>query len=246
MSLTAVAVTAALGSGVLSFLAPCTLPLVPAYVGVLSGAAAGVPVEDQPSRLLRSSLTYVLGFTTVFVLLGTAAASVGSSIRESGGPVQRIGGGLVLVLGLLLLVESRVGWLSRIAPSGDGGRSRWIRSASPFAPLALGVISATAFTPCVGPFLGATLALAATAGGALSGAVLLGVYSLGLGVPFVVVTLLIGGSPSLGQRLNRWSRRLSLIGAVVLVILGLALLTGSYSTVTGWLVRISPSDSLVG
>ena len=244
MSLTVVAVTASLGSGVLSFLAPCTLPLLPAYVGVLSGAAIGVEPQDQPARLLRSSLSYVAGFTTVFVALGTAAASVGNAIREAGGPVQRVGGALVIVLGVLLLLESRLGWFARIAPQGDHGRTRLARSSSPWAPLALGVISATAFTPCVGPFLGATLALASTAGGAWNGAVLLGVYSAGLGIPFVIASLLIGGSPALAQRLSRWGARLATVGAVVLIALGLALVSGKYSVITGWLARISPSANV--
>lgn len=239
-----VAEVAALGSGVVSFLAPCTLPLLPAYVGVLSGAAAGVPPEEQPGRLLRSSLVYVAGFTSVFVLLGTVAGSVGGAVRTSGGPVQRIGGGVVALLGLLLLLESRKGYLSRLAPGGDRGRMRWATSGKPWAPAALGVISATAFTPCVGPFLGATLALAATNGGAGRGALLLLLYSIGLGVPFVVASLLIGGSPGLAARLTRWGRPLGTVGAVALIVLGAALLTGKYSVITGWLARISPSGSV--
>lgn len=246
MSLSAVAVVAALGSGVLSFLAPCTIPLLPAYVGVLSGATLGVPEDEQPGRLLRSALSYVAGFTAVFVILGTAAASVGNAIRDAGGPVQRIGGGVVVLLGVALLFESRLGLLARLAPSGDHGRSRLARSTSPFAPVLLGVVSATAFTPCVGPFLSATLVLASQAGGAVSGAILLAVYSAGLGVPFVVASLLIGGSPSLAARLTRWSRTLGTVGAVILIALGVALLSGKYSVLTGWLARISPSSSVGG
>ena len=233
------AMVIAFGAGVVSFLAPCTVPLLPAYVGVLSGAGAGVPPEKQPRRLLVGSLLYVAGFTAVFVSLGLVAGSVGSVVRRSGGPVQRAGGAVVLLLALAVLLESRLGLLSRVAP-GDRGRSRLARSTSAGMPLLLGVVSGTAFTPCVGPFLGGVLTLAAREGGALTGGALLGVYSLGLGVPFVVVALALSASPGLAGRLTRAGRRASLVGAVLLAALGLAMIAGEYGRVAGWFARVLP------
>ena len=238
------ALVVALGSGVVSFLAPCTIPLLPAYVGVLSGSAAGVAVEKQAARLVRGSVLYVLGFGSVFVSLGALAGGAGSTIRHAGGPVQRAGGVLVLVLAVLLLLESRMGLLSRLTLSADGAKARLARSPSWAAPLLLGVVFGTAFTPCVGPFLGSVLAFAATSGGAGTGALLLAAYALGLGIPFVVAGLALAASPGLALRLNRASRTVSLIGAVVLLALGLALVTGKYGEVAGEFARLLPSTAV--
>jgi cytochrome c-type biogenesis protein len=238
------AMLVALGSGVVSFLAPCTVPLLPAYVGVLSGSAAGVPADRQAGRLVRGSVLYVLGFSAVFVTLGAVAGGAGSAVREAGGPVQRAGGVLVLLMAFALLAESRLGLLSRLAVSAGGARARLARSPSWAAPLLLGVVFGTAFTPCVGPFLGSVLAFAATSGGAGTGALLLSAYALGLGVPFVVAGLALAASPGLAARLSRASRAVSLVGAVVLLALGTALVTGTYSEVAGAFARLLPSTAV--
>jgi cytochrome c-type biogenesis protein len=229
------ALMVALGSGVVSFLAPCTIPLLPAYVGVLSGATGS---------FVRGSLLYVIGFSTVFVTLGALAGGAGSQIRQAGGPVQRAGGVLVLLMAALLLLESRLGLLSRVSMSADGTKARLARSSSWAAPLLLGVVFGTAFTPCVGPFLGTVLAFAATSGGAGTGALLLAAYALGLGIPFVLAGLALAASPGLTQRLNRASRWVSLVGAFVLVVLGLALVSGQYGSVAGQFARLLPSTAV--
>ena len=227
----AVSAVLALGTGVVSFLAPCTVPLLPAYVGVLSGGA------HDTGRLVRGSVLYVAGFATVFVSLGLVAGTVGHEIRRSGGPVQRVGGALVLLLALLLLSDHWTHWLSRVDVSA-GSRIARVAHGAPFL---LGVVFATAFTPCVGPFLGAVLVLAASHGGALPGAVLLACYAAGLGLPFVVAALAIAAVPRAGLWLNRISRPVSIVGGVALAALGLTLLLGQYGVIAGWLARISPA-----
>jgi cytochrome c-type biogenesis protein len=227
----AVSAVLALGTGVVSFLAPCTVPLLPAYVGVLSGGA------HDTARLVRGSVQYVAGFATVFVALGLAAGSVGHEIRRAGGPVQRIGGALVLGLAVLLLTDPWTRWLSRV----DAGSGARLARAAGGAPFLLGVVFATAFTPCVGPFLGAVLALAASHGGALPGAVLLAAYAAGLGLPFVVAALWIAAVPAAGRWLVRVARPVSLVGGLALAALGLTLLLGEYGVIAGWLARISPT-----
>ena len=229
------ALVVALGSGVVSFLAPCTIPLLPAYVGVLSGSSGS---------FVRGSLLYVTGFAAVFVTLGALAGGAGSAVREAGGPVQRAGGVLVLVMAVLLLFESRLGLLSRLALSADGTKARLAQSSSWAAPLLLGLVFGTAFTPCVGPFLGSVLAFAATSGGAGTGALLLTAYALGLGIPFVLAGLALAASPGLTQRLNRASRCVSLVGGLVLVALGLALVTGRYGDVAGKFAQLLPSTAV--
>lgn len=228
------AIIVALGSGVVSFLAPCTIPLLPAYVGVLSGSSGS---------FVRGSLLYVTGFSAVFVTLGALVGGAGSQIRQAGGPVQRGGGVLVLVMAALLLLESRLGLLSRLSVSADGTRARLARSSSWAAPLVLGVVFGTAFTPCVGPFLGTVLAFAATSGGAGTGALLLAAYALGLGIPFILAGLALAASPGLTQRLNRASRWVSLGGALILLVLGIALVSGQYASVAGDFARLLPSTA---
>lgn len=238
------ALLVALGSGVVSFLAPCTIPLLPAYVGVLSGSSSGVPPEQQAGRLVRGSILYVLGFSAVFVTLGAVAGGAGSAVRQAGGPIQRAGGVLVLLMAAALLLESRLGLLSRLSLQAAGTQARLARSQSWAAPLLLGLVFGTAFTPCVGPFLGSVLAFAATSGGAGTGALLLSAYALGLGIPFVLAGLALAASPGLSARLNRASRWVSLAGAVVLIALGVALVTGTYGDLAGAFARVLPSTAV--
>ncbi|HVE98410.1 MAG TPA: cytochrome c biogenesis protein CcdA [Mycobacteriales bacterium] len=233
------AMVVAFGAGVVSFLAPCTVPLLPAYVGVLSGSAADAPPATRSRRLVTGALLYVAGFSAVFVALGLAAGTVGAAVRRAGGPVQRLGGIVVIVLALLLVAESRLGLLSRLR-TGDGGRSTLARSPSRWAPLGLGLVAGTAFTPCVGPFLGGVLALAAREGGALTGGALLGVYSLGLGAPFVLAVLVLASYPRAVVALSRVARPVALVGAALLLLLGIAMVTGHYLRVAGWFVRVLP------
>ena len=231
------AVAVAFGNGVLSFAAPCTVPLLPAYLGVLSGASAGVPPERRAGRLVTASLLYVAGFSLVFVALGVLAGSAGRTIRVSGGPAQRIGGVLVLVVAALLLAEARTGWLARAA-AGDRGRRRLARSSSLWAPLALGVVFGTAFTPCVGPLLASALALAANTADSARGGVLLLAYALGIGVPFVLAAMGVASSERFARRLARASGVLSYLAAGLLALLGLLLLMGRYDALSGWLAQI--------
>jgi cytochrome c-type biogenesis protein len=233
----------AFGAGVISFLAPCTVPLLPAYVGVLSGAGRGVAEEEQRRRLFTGSLLYVVGFSTVFVALGLAVGSAGRAVREPGGAVQRIGGVVVLLFAVLLLTDGRNGLLARLTTGGSwvgSARARLAASGSRFAPLLLGMVFATAFTPCVGPFLGAVLTLGALEGASLRSGALLGAYSLGLGVPFVFAALSVASSPRLARTLNRFARPMSLVGGGLLVVLGLLLVSGKYGVLAGWLIETLP------
>lgn len=174
------------------------------------------------------------------VTLGALAGGADSAVREAGGPVQRAGGVLVLLMAVLLLLGSRLGLLSRLALSADGTKVSLAQSGSWAAPLLLGLVFGTAFTPCVGPFLGSVLAFAATSWGAGTGALLLTAYALGLGIRFVLAGLVLAASPGLSLRLNRASRWVSLVGASVLVVLGLALVSGRYGDVAGALASCRP------
>jgi cytochrome c-type biogenesis protein len=203
------AVVVAFGFGVVSFLAPCTVPLLPAYVAVLS---------TGERRLVPAALLYVLGFTVVFVALGLAAGGLGRAVRASGSGAQRVGGVVVVAFGLLLLLDARLGLLSRLP-------ARRLVATTPFA---LGLVAGTAFTPCAGPFLGAVLTVSALQGATLRGGVLLAAYALGLGVPFVAAAYAVSASPRLTRGLTRASRVVSVVGGVLLLALGGLLVSGAY------------------
>lgn len=199
------AVVVAFGFGVLSFLAPCTVPLLPAYVGVLTSGGR---------RLVPSALLYVAGFSAVFVTLGLAAGGLGRAVRAEGSTAQRVGGVIVMAFGVLLLT----GVAARLPVRRVGGG----------APFVLGLVAGTAFTPCVGPFLGALLTVSAVEGASVRGGVLLAAYSLGLGVPFVAAAYAVSVSPGLARRLTRASRVTTVVGGVLMVALGLLLVSGAY------------------
>lgn len=221
------------GAGVASFLAPCLVPLLPAYLGLIAGEA--VEARD-PARAVPATLLFVLGFAAVFSGLGAAAGLLGSAFTEVQDGVQRVGGVVVAVFGLVLLGVLR----------GPFGRERRLftsatRLTGPLRPIVVGVAFGAAWSPCVGPLLGAALTVAATSGDAGRGAVLLFAYALGIGVPFVVASLGLASSPRLAQWLRRVGPRVERLAGGLLVVLGVLLATGAYRHLTSYLARFAPS-----
>lgn len=225
----------AFAAGALSFFAPCVVPLLPAYVGYLSGAALSEARTDLAGvqlRIVRGGILYVLGFGLVFVLLGVAAGFAGNGLRAQEVWVQRLGGVLVILMGLTLV---------GLVPAGIGQRtfnplrvSILGRSPSAAAFL-LGLVFGTAWTPCVGPVLATILVLAANTHHALEGGVLLSAYTLGLGLPFVLAALLVAGFPSVLRPLQRGSAAISRAAGVLMIGLGLLLVLGLYTRLAGYL-----------
>jgi cytochrome c-type biogenesis protein len=267
-----VTVLLALGAGLLSFLSPCVLPLVPAYIGQLTvvtvTAAAAVPGGSRPSRwlALRHALAYVLGFSLVFTLLGVSAAFVGGLLLDALPALRTVGGGLLILLGLNLAgilpipaleqtwrpldagaAASRpdVVGSTALAPVDAGagpdlGRRLGGRIVSGrggvLASFGLGVVFAVGWTPCVGPVLGAILAVAAETGTAVQGGLLLLAYCLGLGVPFLALGVLFDRAPGIVRPLVRHGRAVSFIGGMLVVAVGIALVFDWLS----WLSRLVP------
>jgi cytochrome c-type biogenesis protein len=206
------------GAGVASFLAPCVLPLVPVYLTVLLDGGSG---DRRGWAFGRATAGFVGGFSLVFALLGALAGSavVAPDLVRHG--VARVGGALLLGLGALLLIgRMPAAWqrtwrllpvLPRVGPV--------------LRPALLGVAFGAAWTPCVGPLLGAALLLATQAGGALAGAGLLAAYAAGIGVPFVVAALALDSRPGLLVRLRAAGPVLGRVNAVLLVLLGALLVT---------------------
>jgi cytochrome c-type biogenesis protein len=220
------------GAGVASFLAPCLVPLLPAYLGIIAGEA--VEARD-PARAVPATLLFVLGFALVFAGLGATAGLLGSALTDVQNGVQRLGGVVVAVMGLALLGVIR-------GPLAREKRliARLPRITGPLRPLVVGVAFGAAWSPCVGPLLGAALTVAARSGQAGRGAVLLFAYALGIGVPFLLAALGLASSPKLAERLRRIGPPVERLAGGLLVVLGVLLATGAYGHLTSYLARFTP------
>jgi cytochrome c-type biogenesis protein len=231
------AAIALFGAGIASFLAPCVVPLVPAYLGIVVGES----IEDaDAAKAVPATVVFVLGFATVFATLGVLAGWLGSSLDDVQVWIERIGGVLVLVFGLALLGVlkgplSRERRLIERLPQG-GGRAR---------PFIVGVAFGAAWSPCVGPLLGAALVVAADSADPVRGAILLGAYAMGIGVPFIVASLVLASWPGLTGWLNKVSGPLEKVAGGLLVALGLLLVTGLYAELTSYLARFTPTVTAI-
>jgi cytochrome c-type biogenesis protein len=222
------------GAGVASFLAPCVVPLVPAYLGLVVGEAGDT---GDTAKVVPATLVFVLGFALVYASLGVLAGGIGSSLDGVQTWVERIGGVLIIVMGLSLLGVLR----SRALAMAEWRPVQRLPKAGPLRPLVLGIGFGAAWSPCVGPLLGAAITVAATRGDPVRGGLLLGAYSLGIGVPFVLASLGLASSPGLAARLRRVAPTVERVGGTLLVALGLLLATGLYSHLTSYLARFTPA-----
>jgi cytochrome c-type biogenesis protein len=234
---------AAFAAGVVSFLSPCVLPLVPGYVSFIAGTAAreqGAAVSTRWTPPLLA-LAFVLGFSTVFTALGATASAVGSLLLQYRREASVLGGGMIVLFGLLMLwIPAGFGWLQRDVrwhPAWPGGR--------PVLAFGLGLAFGFGWTPCIGPVLGAILTLAAVSGG-FDGVGLLAIYSTGLGIPFVLAAAFTGQMLRHQQTLRRMSRPLQVIGGIVLVAMGAAMISGHLTDLSFWLLRMFPSLGRIG
>jgi cytochrome c-type biogenesis protein len=235
-----VSIFAALLAGGLSFLSPCVLPLVPPYLCYITGASLddlthkGEGQASQGSALL-AALLFVLGFTTVFVLLGATASVAGELLRTHIDLLAKIAGVAIIIMGLHFLGLFRVALLNRELRYHGGGRATGLIGA-----YAIGLAFAFGWTPCIGPVLAVILSLAASEQSVAKGAGLLAVYSLGLGVPFLLSAAAVGTFLGFFQKFRKHMLLVEKAMGALLVVTGLMFLTGALQEISYWLLETFP------
>jgi len=228
----------ALAAGVISFLSPCVLPIVPpylAYMGGISMAQMAAGGAAARRRMVPPALSFVLGLSTIFLLLGFTASAFGMFFLRHQEVFVQVAGAVVIVFGLHFLGVFRIPLLDREARFDAGDRG-----GSALGAYVLGLAFAFGWTPCIGPQLGAILTLAASEGSVGRGTALLGVYALGLGLPFLAAAVFVDRSAPLLARLKRHMRLIERAAGVLLLVVGVALVTGAFTDFSFWLLEAVP------
>ncbi len=223
--------------GLLTFFAPCTLPLIPAFIGFIGGQSA-VTSKNKLSyqwSVFLSAALFVLGFTVVFIFFGLIAGQLGALLVLHKKLVAQVGGGIIILLGLGML---RVIPLPRMPFLSHLRLPALIAPGSKRGGFLLGLLFGLGWSPCLGPVLGTILVLAGTTGSALSGASLLFVYALGLGIPFLILAVLYGSALTYVTALQAYLPLFSRIGAVLIIIIGTLLLVGQFGLINNLLFDV--------
>lgn len=214
-------------AGILTFLAPCTLPLVPGYLGFVSGVSAQDlqdPLKSKSARrkIFLNGLLFVIGFSLIFILLGSLFGLGGSALAHYRIWLSRIGGIFVILFGLFMIGVLRLPFLN---VEKNIGRIKALKPGNPASSLIFGATFAFGWTPCVGPILGSILTLAAASATVGQGAFLLSIFSLGLAVPFLIIAAGIGSASNYISKLSRYLNVISVVGGLFLIFLGILLFT---------------------
>ena len=240
-----VTIAAALAAGTLSFLSPCVLPLVPPYLVYLAGTslerlADAEPVPAVKRDTIVAALLFVAGFSTVFVALGAGASVIGGLLRAYSDVLATIAGVAIIVMGLHFLGLTRIDLLMREK------RAEMARPVGLWGAYAMGLAFAFGWTPCIGPILAAILAVAASEATIAKGAGLLAIYSLGLGIPFVIAALAVEPFAAFLVRFRTHLAAVERVMGGLLVLTGIAFLTGFISQASYWLLEAFPALGRIG
>ena len=245
---TSLSYLAALAAGIASFLSPCVLPLVPAYLSYVAGTSFDRMVAEgapRPRRILAAALTFVAGFALVFVALGASASAINVLLFEHLGLIAKVAGAAIVVFGLHYLGVFRrlgvLGFLDRDvrfhgAPGAGGTAGAFV----------MGVAFGFGWTPCIGPILGAILTVSAVQTSTSAGVALLATYAAGLGVPFLLAALFTRELAWRLKGLRRIGTALQIAAGLILVLMGVAMITGQLSSFGFWLLRTFPVFGRIG
>jgi cytochrome c-type biogenesis protein len=235
-----VSILAAFAAGVLSFIAPCVLPLIPGYLSFISGvtlddlqgasaSGAAVAVAAPPAarrRVILTSLCFILGFSIVFITLGATASALGQFVMERLRILGKIAGAVIIIFGLHTMGVLRIGWLyseKRVQVAR--------KPAGPIGAILVGIAFAFGWTPCIGPILAGILAIAAAQETIGQGVQLLAVYSAGLGIPFLITGLAINSFFTAFAKIRRYYHAIELVSGALLVAIGLLIFTDRFTTI---------------
>lgn len=240
-----VTLLAAFGAGLLSFISPCVLPLIPGYLSYISGLSvdemrgvrgSGVQATPAPGhRVVVASLAFILGFSLVFVSLGASASAIGHFLLSRLSMLGRIAGVIIVIFGLHTMGLLRVDWLYREkrvqAPR---------RPAGAFGAVLVGIAFAFGWTPCIGPILAGILAVAAAQSTVMQGVRLLAVYSLGLAIPFLATALAMNSFFTAFAKIRRYYHAIELTSGALLVAIGVLIFTNRFTVIAAWLTPYLP------
>ncbi len=233
----------ALAAGIISFLSPCVLPIVPPYLAYMSGVSLSDLSESGQSRAraVVPALFFVLGLSTVFIFLGFTASAIGTVFLQYQSYFNTIAGVLVMVFGAHFVGVYRIKFLDREARIDAGDRG-----GSSLGAYILGLAFAFGWTPCIGPQLGAILSLAASEGSVARGTTLLAIYAIGLGVPFLLVAAFLPRLQGLMGWMKRHMEQIERVMGLLLWTIGLLMLTGGFSAFSFWLLETFPALAVLG
>ncbi|MBW4975677.1 cytochrome c biogenesis protein CcdA [Roseovarius mucosus] len=233
----------ALAAGIISFLSPCVLPIVPPYLAYMSGVSLNDLSESEQSRAraVVPALFFVLGLSTVFIFLGFTASAIGTVFLQYQSYFNTVAGILVMIFGAHFVGVYRIKFLDREARLDAGDRG-----GSSFGAYILGLAFAFGWTPCIGPQLGAILSLAASEGSVARGTMLLAIYAIGLGVPFLLVAAFLPRLQGLMGWMKRHMEQIERVMGLLLWTIGLLMLTGGFSAFSFWLLETFPALAVLG
>ncbi|GBE42392.1 MAG TPA: cytochrome c biogenesis protein CcdA [Rhizobiales bacterium] len=241
-----IGILTAFAAGIISFLSPCVLPLVPGYVSYIAGGST----QHTPDRMspwttrlpaLGLSFCFILGFSTVFILLGAGATLLGQLLLAYSYELNIVGGAIVIGFGLFMLGVPKLSVLNRelrFHTTMPGGR--------PLSAYLLGLAFAFGWTPCIGPILGAILTVSAASVNVSDGVALLSIYSLGLGIPFLLTALFTDTLVSRFKQIGAFGARLRLVAGGAMIVMGVAMITGQLSAFSYWLLDAFPALATIG
>lgn len=233
-------------AGLLSFVSPCVLPIVPPYLAWLAGVSFDeLKTEDRDAarrrRVLFAAVAFVLGFATVFIALGATASLIGKTIAQYFDILSIIAGVIIIIMGLHFLGVFRIAMLYREARVQVARKPAGLVGA-----YVVGLAFAFGWTPCVGPVLAAILFVAGSAGTSGKGAILLAAYSLGIGIPFILAALFAGPFLSWAARFRTHMHKVEMAMGGLLVLTGILFVTGQMSTISYWLLETFPIFQTIG
>ncbi len=235
----------AFAAGIISFVSPCVLPLVPAYVSYISGqTASDQPATETAGRRISAfglSVCFVLGFSTVFILLGAGASLLGRMLLAYRYELNIVGGAIVIVFGVFMLGVFRPAWLQR-----DLRFHMDIPGGKPLSAYVLGLAFAFGWTPCIGPILGAILTVNAASASVSDGVTLLTIYSLGLGVPFLATAIFTERAARGLKKFGRAGRYFQIAAGGIMILMGGAMITGDLNRFSYWLLEAFPALATIG